>query len=246
MSAFPSFLASMLCLSLRRSACEAYHYILNLKALTEAIERDASRYIQGLCEDHRGSKASCVNNLLLPEPRFPVHTQVRGVACRDHKGSGMALILEILSGALVGGAMEDKHGSKNWGCLVAAVDPGLFGDRAAFADRVQLAVSRVKGARKQEGCQEILLPGERGFRQAGKNSSRSMAPVQVSMHCSSAVQDRPGGLRICVAKCSVSWPSESFRIQSLPVLAMTLHLHEASARCRFVLQGNTSLVARSQ
>lgn len=84
----------------------------------------------------------------------------------------MALVLEILSGALVGGAMESKHASKNWGCLVAAMDPALFGDKAAFSQRVQQIVKRIKGARIEKGGQEVLLPGERGFREAGTTSTK--------------------------------------------------------------------------
>lgn len=85
----------------------------------------------------------------------------------------MALVLEILSGALVGGEMNDKHNGRNWGCLVAAIDPALFGSQKAFASRVQQVVDRVKGAQKEEGVQEILMPGERGFREAGMLSVSS-------------------------------------------------------------------------
>ncbi len=81
----------------------------------------------------------------------------------------MALIFEILSGALVGGAMEDKHAANNWGCLVAAIDPALFGDAASFSQRVQQVVKRVKQAKKEEEGQDIFLPGERGFNEASKD-----------------------------------------------------------------------------
>ena len=113
----------------------------------------------------------------------------------------MALVLEVLSGALVGGAMESKHASKNWGCLVAAIDPSLFGDRASFSKRVEQISKRVKGARKEEGGQDILLPGERGYREAGSNSSyqrpilqRSCGTVSTTTTCLSpqaALAKRP-------------------------------------------------------
>lgn len=63
--------------------------------------------------------------------------------------------------------MEDKHNAKNWGTLVVAVDPGIFGDRAGFTARVQQLVQRVKTARREEHTDEVLLPGERGFRLSG-------------------------------------------------------------------------------
>ena len=79
------------------------------------------------------------------------------------------MVLEILSGALVGGSMEDKHNAKNWGSLVLAFDPGMFGSKKSFQTRVQQLINRVKSARREDGVTEILLPGERGFREAGES-----------------------------------------------------------------------------
>jgi LDH2 family malate/lactate/ureidoglycolate dehydrogenase len=100
--------------------------------------------------------------------------------CRDHKGSGLALIFELLSGALVGGSMENKAASKNWGCLVAAVDPALFGDAEDFTQRVEQMAGRVKGARREEGVAEIMLPGERGYREAGECFRQHFPPLNIS------------------------------------------------------------------
>ena len=87
--------------------------------------------------------------------------------CRDHKGSGLALMVELLAGALVGGAVQEKQHSRNWGCLVAAVDPACFGSPEEFATRVCQTLAGVKGARREAGVHEILIPGERGYREAG-------------------------------------------------------------------------------
>lgn len=86
---------------------------------------------------------------------------------RDHKGSGLAFVLEVLSGALVGAAVEDKQNARNWGCLVAAIDPAAFGSPEGFTERVQQLAARVKGARKEPGVRQVLLPGERGYAEAG-------------------------------------------------------------------------------
>ena len=77
-------------------------------------------------------------------------------------------MIEVLSGALVGGSVNNKQDSKNWGCLVAALDPSKFGDPENFIARVQQLIKRVKGAKRENGFEEILVPGERGYREAGK------------------------------------------------------------------------------
>ena len=51
-------------------------------------------------------------------------------------------MVEILGGALAGGAVEDKLASRNWGSLVLALDPALAGDGdvASFQVRLLLAL----------------------------------------------------------------------------------------------------------
>ena len=71
----------------------------------------------------------------------------------------------------MGGAVKDKLQSKNWGNLIIAVDPSLFGNASDFIDKVEVVSQRVKGAKKEDGVDEILLPGERGNKVAGKHAS---------------------------------------------------------------------------
>lgn len=80
-------------------------------------------------------------------------------------------MIELLAGPLVGGAVQDKLGSRNWGNLMIALDPSIMGDPAAIMHNVQLMLGRVKGARKAAGVKEIMLPGERGDRLAGTSLS---------------------------------------------------------------------------
>lgn len=89
------------------------------------------------------------------------------VMSRSYKGSNIALMIELLAGPLVGGAVQDKVGSKNWGNLMIALDPSTLGDPRTIKHSVQLMLERVKGARKAAGVKEIMLPGERGDRLAG-------------------------------------------------------------------------------
>ena len=45
-------------------------------------------------------------------------------SCRSHKGSHLALMVELLAGPLVGAAFQDKIAQANWGNLLIAIDPG--------------------------------------------------------------------------------------------------------------------------
>ncbi len=82
---------------------------------------------------------------------------------RSHKGSGLALIGEILAGPLVGAAFCGLGDSKgNWGHLLFAIDPGILGDRDEFIRNVGDICRKIKSTRKLPDVTEINLPGERG------------------------------------------------------------------------------------
>ncbi|MFA9289268.1 MAG: Ldh family oxidoreductase [Weeksellaceae bacterium] len=77
------------------------------------------------------------------------------------KGSGLAMVVQILAGAFVGADSFDDD-SVNAGNLVIAIDPNIFVPSAEFQSRVSAIGKKVKSARKHETIKEILLPGERG------------------------------------------------------------------------------------
>ena len=88
---------------------------------------------------------------------------------RSYKGSGLAMMVEILAGPLVGAACAGVGDSgKNWGHLVLAFDPELLGDRDKFRNYVTILVERVKATKKLPGIDEIFVPGERGNRQTNR------------------------------------------------------------------------------
>lgn len=78
-----------------------------------------------------------------------------------HKGSGLALIVQIFAGALVQ-ADSFNSDSDNAGNLVMAIDPEILTTKEAFIKEVTSIVKRIKSARRAEGVNEILIPGERG------------------------------------------------------------------------------------
>lgn len=83
-----------------------------------------------------------------------------------HKGSGLAMMVELLTGALVGTSRDAAGKKVDFGNLVLVIDPGLLIDRDEFVEQVKMTAAAVKGARRLPGVEEVYLPGERGDRQA--------------------------------------------------------------------------------
>ena len=96
----------------------------------------------------------------------------------SHKGSALALMVEILAGPLVGAAVLDKAAAQDWGNLVIALDPGLLGPPAEFAAKVEQLLARVKGAPHLAGVDAIHLPGERSHVLATQRLRQGLLPVE--------------------------------------------------------------------
>ena len=85
-----------------------------------------------------------------------------------HKGFGLALITQILAGALVNAATLPPSG-KNYGILIIAIDPTSFVPLAHFKTEVDTLIVQVKENRRETGVTEILIPGERAYRQRAEH-----------------------------------------------------------------------------
>ena len=78
----------------------------------------------------------------------------------DHKGSGLALMCELLGGSLTGtGATEPGRKFSN-GMLSFYVDPAKLDTSGFFSKDVQRYIEFVKGARPAKAGEEVLIPGE--------------------------------------------------------------------------------------
>ncbi|MCO6456917.1 MAG: Ldh family oxidoreductase [Pirellulaceae bacterium] len=79
-----------------------------------------------------------------------------------YKGFGLALMIDIFSGAVSGGlcARETPRTPKGNCVFMMVVDPEHFGGRAHFADEVRQLVDFVRSCPRAEGVGEILLPGD--------------------------------------------------------------------------------------
>ena len=89
-----------------------------------------------------------------------------------HKGFALGLAVGLLSGPVIGAVIGSElsqaiaagEGERSRGHLFMAIDPGAFGDAAASLRRTAAFLAEIKSGRKAAGCNEILIPGERGHR----------------------------------------------------------------------------------
>lgn len=98
---------------------------------------------------------------------------------RSYKGSGLALITEILAGPLVGAAFCGIGDSKgNWGHLFFAIDPDLLGERDTFVRNVSEIITKVKLTKRLPGVDEIFMPGERESRLARERRESGLIEIE--------------------------------------------------------------------
>ena len=78
------------------------------------------------------------------------------------KGAGLALMVQIIGGALVGGDFLNE--SDHDGNVVIAIDPEAMIGMKRFLEETTKMTEAIRGAKKLEGVDEVLVPGERGDR----------------------------------------------------------------------------------
>jgi len=87
-----------------------------------------------------------------------------------HKGYGLALLIESLSGILTGGAVSRGIGSWMQGdptqptlhaAAFLAIDTALVMPAAEFAQRVDAFIDEIHAAPKADGAERIFVPGEK-------------------------------------------------------------------------------------
>ncbi len=90
---------------------------------------------------------------------------------KGYKGSGLSMMVQILTGPLVGGSFTGIGDiANNWsGHLVIAIDPELLGGLESLSTGVTQMIEKVKNTKKLPGVNEILVPSERGDRLTKKS-----------------------------------------------------------------------------
>jgi LDH2 family malate/lactate/ureidoglycolate dehydrogenase len=92
-----------------------------------------------------------------------------------HKGYGLSLTVEALTGGLAGfGRADPKQG---WGATVflQILDPEAFGGRAAFVRQMDAVAQQCHASRPARPGQAVRLPGEKGFAAAAQQQAQGVA-----------------------------------------------------------------------
>jgi LDH2 family malate/lactate/ureidoglycolate dehydrogenase len=91
-----------------------------------------------------------------------------------HKGAGLSLVVEILAGALSGGAVlgevESKKVAKSWGHTFIAINPNALVDDFDGKAASIIAVVKASG----DG---IRIPGERSAKTAEERKAAGVMPI---------------------------------------------------------------------
>ena len=106
-----------------------------------------------------------------------------------HKGFGLALLVDALTGVLSGGAFARRVTRGPAAAFLGALDVEAFMPRSEFAARMDDAIEQIKDGPAVPGVDELRVPGERGERRRHALQARGVAPLA------------PAAWRILSARC---------------------------------------------
>jgi len=94
----------------------------------------------------------------------------------SHKGSGLAVMCEIMAAAVAGGqgAFHEAKGGVLNSMLATVIDLSRLGDPAKIAADVQAVKAHVKSARPAPGFNDVLTPGEPEKRAATQRAQQGI------------------------------------------------------------------------
>ena len=98
----------------------------------------------------------------------------------EFRGSGLAWMVDILSGVITGGnhggkvkdPFDDFTGPQNIGHLFIVIKPNIFVGN--YNQRIKENIKRIKRLPKIKGTKEILYPGQSKFRRYKKNQKKEI------------------------------------------------------------------------
>ncbi len=133
---------------------------LTTNGMTARLHKHGRRLAHPWLLDAKGN-ATDDPAVLFTEPKGTILPT--GGVDAGHKGYALALVVEMLTGALAGwGRADTKEG---WGAtvMVQAIDPDAFGGRAAFVRQADWLVDACSGNPPRPGIEAVRLPGQRGL-----------------------------------------------------------------------------------
>lgn len=101
-----------------------------------------------------------------------------------HKGSGLAIMCEIMAAAVAGGqgAIDPRKGGTLNSMLATIIDMSRIGDPAVSVARAEATKAYVKSARPAPGFDEVLAPGEPELHYAADRRAHGIEVDATSWH----------------------------------------------------------------
>jgi len=100
-----------------------------------------------------------------------------GTPHAPHKGFGLALFIDALSGVLSGAGFAQGVTSGAPGNFLWALDVEAFLPRQEFLARMDAQIDQIKQGERLPGVDELLVPGERGQRRYLDLTARGVVPL---------------------------------------------------------------------
>lgn len=79
---------------------------------------------------------------------------------KSYKGSGLAMIVEILAGCLVGAGFSDVKQKNDWGNFIILFKPDILSNLDELKENVRQLIDRTKKAKRNDNL-ETRIPGEK-------------------------------------------------------------------------------------
>ena len=114
---------------------------------------------EGIIFDHAGRPTTDPGAFLKGGLLAPL-----GAPHAPHKGFGLALFIDALSGVLTGAGFAQGVADGAPGNLLWALDVEAFMPRQEFLERMDAQLDQVKQGERLPGVDELLVPGERAPR----------------------------------------------------------------------------------
>jgi hydroxycarboxylate dehydrogenase B len=116
-----------------------------------------------------------------------------------HKGSGLAVMCEVMAAAIGGGQRVDEptRGGILNSMLATVIDLSRLGDPRAIAQNIEATKSHIRSSRVAPGFEEVLLPGEPERRAA---LQRAATGVEVDATTWHDIREAAGKLGIAAAE----------------------------------------------
>ena len=97
-----------------------------------------------------------------------------------HKGFGLALVVDALSGVLSGAGFARGVATGAPGNFLWALDIEAFLPRQEFLQRMDMQLDQVKQGERLPGVDELVVPGERGQRRYLELTARGVVPISAA------------------------------------------------------------------